>query len=242
MPTTSSIFASFALSVRTVAVRKRRPKCLKGILIILIHTYNFAIFPSLASNSFNWLVVTPGFLSGSAWDIDKTLHNLEYRAENGFNASNWLFQSPAHQYPKNDAIASMQVAAMNGSLYTKIGTLACLKQYNTVFGNRSDLLLVSQGYSNSSVLVGGSMGIVQGGTQDYWCHDSNTFDCKKFLAGGYVKTGEEKVIAEWNIGGCRIDYCLASYWPLHNSCTLVFSYRIMIGELQRLPQAIYLTR
>ena len=205
---------------------------------MLIYSYNSAIFPSLASNSFNWLVVTPGFLNGSAWDIDTTLQNLVYRAENGVNVSTWLLESPAHQYPKDDAITSMQMAAMNRSLWTKLDTLACLKQYNTVFGNRSDLLLVSQGYSNSSVLVGGSMGIIQGGTQDYWCRNSNSFDCKKLLAGGYVKTGEEKAIADWNIGGYKIDYCLASYRPLHDSCTLVFSYRIMIGGLQQLSQSM----
>ena len=192
--------------------------------------YNSAIFLSLAANSFNWLVVTPGFLNGAEWNLDMTKGNLRNRADEGVNISPNLYASETFQWPKANAVTLMQADAMHNNSYTKIDTLECLKQYNTVFGNRSDLLLVSNNASNNSVLVAGQMGIWQGSAGDYWCRDSNTFDCNKLIAGDYPKHDEQKVIENWNFGGYKIEYCLASYHPLNKMCILVFSYRIMIGE------------
>ena len=38
----------------------------------------------------------------------------------------------------------------------------------------------------------------------------------------------EAIAAQWNVVGYEIDYCLASYHPLDNFCSLFYSYRIMI--------------
>ena len=201
------------------------------------------MFSSLASNSYQWLLVSPNFLTGGAWDLVSTNATLAIAANHTVLGLNDDHGKPVLQYlypsiyylnnwPSVDAIAHLQVEAQNGTKFTKLDTLECLKEYNTIFGNRSDLLMISSSnVTNSSILMAGSVGAIQGGPEDWMCGQSNTFSCATLALNGYLPKNEGTLTANWNVAGFKVDYCLASYRDLQESCSLVYSYRIMIGRL-----------
>ena len=64
------------------------------------------------------------------------------------------------------------------------------------------------------------------------CQQSNTFSCKRIASGGYQDEQEGELgTAHWNILDYQIGYCLTSYRQTEGLCSVVYSYRIIIGRL-----------
>ena len=214
--------------------------------------YNSAVFPTLASNSYNWVVATQGFLDNAPWDLIATNTTLQQRASkevlglvndvgspvlqplaNSINQASW---------PSFGAIVSMQNAVYNGTGFTRLNTLDCLEQYSTPFGDRSDVILIARDTNDTknaknSVLACGTQSAFDRGTYkgthpgEWMCKRSNTFSCKKVAVHGYESEDQEiTAIANWNVVGYVIDYCMASYRPTDDRCGVVYSYQIMIGK------------
>ena len=145
-------------------------------------------------------------------------------------------------WPTSEAIRRMQVSVQNGTNFTRLNQLDCLEQYATPFGDRSDVVLIALNTSNTnnannSVLACGTQGAVDRGAHkgnhpgEWMCRQSNTFSCKKLAAHGYESEGQKNTaIADWNVVGYRIDYCMASYHSTGDRCGVVYSYRIMLGR------------
>lgn len=207
-------------------------------------SYNSAIFSSLASNSYSWLVVKPEFLHGADWNLPAANATIYARGnemvmglveDQGEPVSQPLFHSVYPRrilWPKMEAVSEMQIAAAKGIDLVRLEKLQCLEQYLSAFGKRSDLLMVaSAGYTNNnSVLVAGSIGYAVEFLGSWMCRSSNTFSCVKLSSGRYDDRDKIAVVANWNMLGYEIDYCLASYKSLDDSCSLVYSYKIMIGK------------
>ena len=67
--------------------------------------------------------------------------------------------------------------------------------------------------------------------EEWMCESSNTFSCKKLASGGYRnQTKEKAAISDWNIVGYPVDYCMFSYRSTEDSCSIVYSFRIMLGK------------
>lgn len=199
----------------------------------------------MASNSYDWLVVTPQYLDGGSWDLTATNETLQERGsiqvmgliqDNGSPLPQPLSLSISKvglvDWPTPDRVASLQAAAQNGAGFTNISKLQCFKQYSSPFGDRSDVIMISSGVSNNSVLACGISGDAGTAPEEWMCQQSNTFSCKKLASGGYNdEQKEELAMAHWNILGYEIGYCMASYRQTEDRCSVVYSYRIMIGRL-----------
>ena len=133
-------------------------------------------------------------------------------------------------------LARLQRTALNGSIFHNISTLDCLRRYTAMFGDRSSLIMVSSNTDSpdSSVLSYGLQAArgAHASEPGFWmCQNSNTFSCKRLAAHGFQTEKETKLaIAEWNMLGSKIDYCLTSYQPTEGKCSVVYSYTIMISE------------
>ena len=221
-------------------------------LINYEHRYNSAVFPTLASNSYNWVVVTPEYLNNAPWDLGTMNRTLRERGSEEVLGLKGDSGRPVMQplaasinqasWPTSDDIRKMQIAVHNGTTFAKLSPLDCLQQYSTPFGDRSDVVLIAMNTNttknaNNSVLDCGTQGAVDRGVHkgnhpgEWMCRESNTFSCKKLAAHGYESEGQKiAAIAHWNVVGYEIDYCMASYRPTSNRCGVVYSYRIMLGE------------
>ena len=210
------------------------------------------MFPTLASNSYNWVVATPDYLNNAPWDLSATNKTLQERgskevlgliSDSGLPVMRPLAvsinQAP---WPTSGDIMQMQTAVNNGTGFTRLSQLDCLEQYSSPFGDRSDVVLIALDThttrkANNSVLACGKQGAVDKGVHkgnhpgEWMCRQTNTFSCKKLAAHGYKSESQEKTaIAHWNVVGYEIDYCMASYRPTGNRCGVVYSYRIMLGQ------------
>ena len=225
---------------------------LKTRLIAGDYRYNSAVFPTLASNSYDWVVVMPDFLNDYPWDLNatnSTLHEIgskEVLGLRGDSGSPVIQPLAASLYqgtwPTSEHLATMQNAVRTGTGFTKLSPLACLEQYSTPFGDRSDIVLIARDIyatnsTNNSVLACGRQGAVDRGVHKgnhpgaCMCRESITFSWNKLAAHGYdTEIQKLSAIAHWNIVGYEIDYCMASYRPTADRCGVVYSYRIMIGE------------
>ena len=214
--------------------------------------YNSAVFPTLASNSYNWVVATQGFLDNAPWDLIATNKTLQQKASKEVLGLVNDVGSPVLQplavsinqasWPSLGAIVSMQNAVYDGTDFTRLNTLDCLEQYSTPFGDRSDVILIARDTNDTknaknSVLACGTQSAIDRGTYkgthpgEWMCKGSNTFSCKKVAVHGYESEDQEiTAIANWNVVGYVIDYCMASYRPTDDRCGVVYSYQIMIGK------------
>lgn len=197
----------------------------------------------MASNSYDWLVVTPQYLNGGSWDLTVTNETLQKRGSIQVMGLIDDTGSPLLQplslsinkvgwpsWPTPDRVASLQAAAQNSTGFTRLSKLQCFKQYSSPFGDRSDVIMVSSGVSNSSVLACGITGDAGTAPEEWMCQQSNTFSCKKLASGGYKdERDEELAMTHWNILGYEIEYCMASYRQTEALCSVVYSYRIMIS-------------
>ena len=123
--------------------------------------------------------------------------------------------------------------------YTNLSTLDCLTRYLTYTRDASNLLLVSSidaldpstdlSKANSSLLVfgwyGSSWQSISAFSHPWECGSSNSFSCV------LPQTWEDKpkLVADWNIYGYKIDYCLSKTASLENRCSIQFELRLMIG-------------
>ena len=177
-----------------------------SMLINNEYRYNSAVFPTLASNSYNWVVVTSDYLQNAPWDLHAMNATLRERGgEKVFGLagdsgspmtqqlSDSINQAP---WPTSEVIGKLQTAVHNGTGFTRLDQLDCLEQYATPFGDRSDILLIAlntpdTSNANNSVLACGTQGAVDRGAHkgnhpgEWMCRQSNTFSCKKLAAHGY---------------------------------------------------------
>lgn len=133
----------------------------------------------------------------------------------------------------SEDVRSMQADVQKGSIYSRLDKLDCLKQYSSAFGNRSDLIFVTADVpqSNNSLLDCGAAGAATSSQGSWMCEKSNTFSCKMLASNGYKSEAEkESAVAHWNIAGYDVGYCMASHRPTQHLCSVVYSFRIMIGE------------
>jgi hypothetical protein len=145
-----------------------------------------------------------------------------------------------------ESVPIFQQEALGGHEFVKIDTLTCLQHYTALFGNHSDILLVSseitdKNKSNNSFLAAGSFneGPALPEIIGYWmCGNSNSFSCRD-------KTDwNSSLIANWNVYGYKIDYCLERQIDLNDRCSVHFSLPIMtcISALLVLSSDAQLTR
>ena len=134
-----------------------------------------------------------------------------------------------HGLDLESTVQSMQVYSRNSTRYTRIDALDCILIYNDLLGNRSDFIMVSTAgpETDNSLQAYGMSG---SGTWDVGyglCSAGGQFDCGRLAA---LPLNEQmKVIQDWNIGGHKIDYCLSSQRSLQDSCSVEYSFWIMLG-------------
>ena len=126
-------------------------------------------------------------------------------------------------------IQSMQVNARNSTLYTRMEPLDCILTYNDLFGNRSDLIMVSTTAprSDNSLLA---YGMSTSGTWDIGyalCSGGEQFDCGRLA--GLPSNEQMEAIQNWTIGGHRIDACLSSQRSTENLCSVEYSFQMMLS-------------
>lgn len=200
----------------------------------------------MASNSYNWVVVTPDYLNNAPWDLSATDRTLEERgseqildlvSDRGLPVMQPLAASTNQaSWPTSGDIVDMQNAAHNGTSLTRLSPLDCLEQYSTPFGDRSDIVLIAldtndTNNANNSVLACGTQGAIELGVHkgnhpgECMCRQSNTFSCKTLAAHGYESEDQEiSAISHWNVAGYEIDYCMASCRPTGKRCGVVYSH------------------
>ncbi len=204
------------------------------------------MFPTLASNSFNWVAVTPSFFDGALWSRDATQDTLNNRGheqvlglvrDRGTPVLQPLSQSIGHYaLPTSDQISLLQKTAVtNSTEFTNLNKIDCFRQYSSGFGDRSDVILVvptsNINNTGNSLLAYGNEGMSHLQPSAWLCKNSNTFSCKKLAGNGYEnKSSEVAALQHWNIYGYEIDHCMATYRETNSRCSVMFSFRIMIGE------------
>ena len=192
------------------------------------HRYNSTIIPTVAVNSFAYIVVDPSFLEGGYWNTSET---VQTQLSQGSSSNNmmWMLQY-WHGLDLQSTVRSMQVNARNNSRYTRIDTLDCILTYNDLLGNRSDFMMVSTATSesNNSLLAYGMS------NSDTWdigyalCSGGGQFDCGRLA--DFPLNEQLKAIQEWNIGGYKIDYCLSSRQSTEDLCSVEYSFSIMLSK------------
>ena len=134
-----------------------------------------------------------------------------------------------HGLDLQSTVQSMQVNSRNSTCYTRIDALDCILIYNNLLGNRSDFIMVStEAPETDNSLLAYGMSASQTWDVGYaLCSDGGQFDCGRLAA---LPLNEQmKIIRDWNIGGHKIDYCLSSQRSLENSCSVEYSFWIMLG-------------
>lgn len=209
--------------------------------------YNSAVFPTLASNSFDWVAVTPSFAEGAPWSVKATQDTLKSRGHELVLGLVHDIGTPVLQplnlsignyaLPTSDQISLLQKTAVtNSTAFTNLTKIDCFRQYSSAFGDRSDVLLVvptpNINNTRNSLLAYGNQNMIDTAPYEWLCKNSNTFSCKKIAANGYEDTSSEvAALQHWNIYGYEIGYCMASYRETDSRCSVVFSFRIMIGKM-----------
>lgn len=139
----------------------------------------------------------------------------------------------------DQTIQSMQQNAHNTSLFVTIEPLDCLIKYTDLFGDRSDLILVTSTLSttNNSLFAYGMSGSEDPWKTGWYLSLGNDFDSTKLdlanFPGGATERAEK--ISNWSIAGQKIHYCLSSQFSTQNLCTVEYSQSIMISKSIGLP-------
>ena len=196
-------------------------------------SYNSAIIPSLSANLYAWVVVKPDFLTGAPWNISGT---AQYQIQQPFEfnlTTNMQYWNDS-ALPISPTIQSMQDSAAS---YIKLDPLDCLLTYSSVFGNRSNVIMVANNTtvvnnSGNSLLAYGSQLRNQWLVGKYLTGNSNAFNADRLdvshFPGGAVQ--QAQTVANWNVGGFRIDHCLGSQTAIAQSqCSVEYSISVMIG-------------
>ena len=125
----------------------------------------------------------------------------------------------------------------SAATYVSLEPLARLQTYANVFGNRSNVIMVA---SNASFTNNPGNSLFAYGSQprNQWLlghrltgksnnFSANTLDVSHF-PGGAVQRAQ--TVANWNMGGFKIEYCLESQTSLaQDLCSVEYSFSIMIS-------------
>lgn len=87
----------------------------------------------MAVNTFAYIAVDSSFLEGGSWNTSQTLQ-AQLTQTSSSNNWTWMLQS-WHGLDLQSTVESMQVNAMNSTLYTRIDPLPCILMYNDLLGN-----------------------------------------------------------------------------------------------------------
>ena len=191
--------------------------------------YNSVIIPTVAVNSSAYIVVSTNFLDGGAWNTSRTMqHQLAQFSDRNVT---YLLQS-WHGLNLESTVQSMQLNARNTTHYNQIPKLDCVLTYSSLFGNRSDMIMVSSAKpeNNNALLV---YGIASNGTWDVGhdlCDGRGKFDCARMI--NWPRARQEEAIRDWNVGGYKVDYCLSSQRSSENLCSVEYSFSILVSKLR----------
>jgi hypothetical protein len=201
-------------------------------------SYNSSIFATLPLKPYSYLIVQPSFLEGDSVDVNRSYANLLLRDGSFMFGYTWDHK-PGFQEIKILINSSYYFDLCGGencqkwrdiSGYTNHTRLECLERYTSPFNNRSDLILVSsrdflpQDANQSDPLLyinHHDYDDVQNGDGVWMWSESNTFDSPE------IKTAN---LADWNVKGFGIDYCLASEWDNSKVCAVGFSPELLTGK------------
>ena len=133
-----------------------------------------------------------------------------------------------HGLDLQSTVQSMQVNSRNSTRYTRIDALDCILIYNDLLGNRSDFIMVStEAPETDNSLLAYGMSASQTWDVGYALCSDGQFDCGRLAT---LPLNEQmKTVRDWNIGGHEIDYCLSRQRSLENSCSVEYSFWIMLG-------------
>ena len=219
-------------------------RCCKWKLII--HSYNSAIIPSLSANLYAWALVKPEFLDGASWNVKSTT-DYQMRQPDKFNLTIVMQYWNDSALPIAPTIQSMQNHA---TTFTKLDPTTCLLTYTSVFGNRSDMIMVA---SKATSMNNSGNALLAYGTQhrNQWLlgspliGNSNTFNADQldvsYFSGGVAQRAE--ALAQWNVGGFKIDYCLGSQTTnAQGECSVDYSFSVMLGQFDACKSSSFYKR
>ena len=139
--------------------------------------------------------------------------------------------------PIGPTIQSMQKSTAS---YTRLDPVTCLVTYANVFGNRSNVIMMA---SNATAANNSGNSLLAYGSQprNRWLvgksltERSNTFNADRLniahFHGGAAQRAQ--TVAEWNVGGFKIDYCLGSQTSVaEGQCSVNYPFSVMISMLK----------
>lgn len=178
--------------------------CCLAVSSLPIHfLYNSAVFSSLTVNQFGYAVVTEGFLTGSAWNTNRTTGC-------GPVVSGSLYDNRAVELESFSFVSYMQKDYQgNLTKYHNLTKLECLNAYSNPLGPEPNLLLISSDEEssecfNSSLLSWGLHGPIPNEiTHKPLC--SLSFSQKQCGLSDFL-TAEK--LGAFELGNHSIDYCL----------------------------------
>jgi hypothetical protein len=131
-------------------------------------------------------------------------------------------------------IQYMQENAYNTSLFARLEPLECLLSYTNLFGDRSNVILVTSTLSttNNSLFAYGLSGSEDPWKTGWYWGLGNDFDSTKLDIANFPGGAAERVekTSNWSIAGQKIDYCLSSQVSTQDLCSVEYSQSIMISK------------
>jgi hypothetical protein len=240
-------------NLRHIALQRKVVWILLAWASLPMHVfYNSAVYNMTPQNTYIWAVVSPSFLSQGSYSIDNMSLTLDSRADTlvwGLDKSKKPTQNavgtstnPTKYFDYfSRGIARVQhEIANNDSSYHRLSTFDCLKRYTAFERDASDIILVStydmlndsaNVHQNQNSLLALDDQIntwlwVDMGVALWECEVSNSFDC--FAPETWLHSPQS--VADWNVRGYKIDYCLAKERYLGDKCELRFELPIMISQ------------
>ena len=122
--------------------------------------------------------------------------------------------------------------------YQRLSKIDCLLAYSNVFGNRSDVIMVTSNAtaannSGNAVLAYGLQLVKEWSLGSALAAYPNTFNLNgldlSYFSGDVAK--QTQAVANWTMGGFHVDYCLASQSSIvQDKCDVEYSLSVMIGR------------
>jgi len=214
--------------------------------------YNSAIISVLPVNSYNWAVVTPGFLNGDAFDVSLANATMVQRTHSNVSTVNfdttppkpvwgnlsWPGGSTFLEASTKGKVDGLRASITLGEL-TYMTKVECLTGYANATRDLSDVVLVASGdvldpeadmaSMNNSLLAFAPAANPLNSQDGKWrwiCGVSNSFNCGR----PDLWLNNPTVIADWNVYAYKIDHCLSRRQNLDQLCSVDFSVPIMVGR------------
>ncbi|KAL2066537.1 hypothetical protein VTL71DRAFT_2608 [Oculimacula yallundae] len=218
--------------------------CILGLSSLPLHFfYNSVIAPTIPVNSYTWAMVTPAFMSGAAWNVSETRYYQTHWP--GFSGEDWA--SPSFDIHFDTQIRTIQEVYtgrlhLQNSSFLRLENADCFTQYRKLFGNHSDLLLITKGvhipaasnkYQIPPEYVPSAETIMSNSLLAYGRSRSETWEagwlfCSNTNAIECIQPADNVNVTGWNIGGFEIDYCLSAQQSLENRCSVQYSSSLLI--------------